>query len=146
MSVCCSDAAVEVEPVPEGRTEGKMKTFTSHISVRPTFLLQVLDTTSGSPAKSLPVTLYEQTTKKGWEAVEEGCTLDDGHMKLLKGRSLNPMGRYKLHLDTGRYFSQKGGQPMCPFIELGLQTPAECQNLHVSVHIGLNGYATYFGT
>ncbi|XP_046557689.1 cell wall integrity and stress response component 4-like [Haliotis rubra] len=102
------NAAVEVEPVPGGKTEGKMKTFTSHISVRPTFLLQVLDTTSGSPAKSLPVTLYEQTTKKGWEAVEEGCTLDDGHMKLLKGRSLNPGGRYKLHLDTGRYFSQKG--------------------------------------
>ncbi|XP_046362897.1 5-hydroxyisourate hydrolase-like [Haliotis rufescens] len=146
MSVCCSDAAVQVEPVSDSKSGGKMKTFTSHISVRPTFLLQVLDTTSGSPGRSLPVTLYEQTTKKGWEVAEEGCTLDDGQMKLLKGRSLTPGGRYKLHLDTGSYFSQKGGQPICPFIELGLQTPPDCQNLHVSVHIGLHGYTTYIGT
>jgi hydroxyisourate hydrolase len=81
-----------------------------------------------------------------WEAAGEGTTNEDGRIPGLvaAGQVVTP-GHYKLHFDTGGYFSRKNISAFYPFVEVVFEVK-DLRHHHVPLLLNPFGYSTYRGS
>lgn len=103
----------------------------------------VLDTTRGSPAAGLAVTLYRREPDGDWKEVAQAVTDADGRVREIADEELNA-GEYRLEFDTRPYFERSGLDAFYPAVSVVFNF--EDGHLHVPLLLSAYGYTTYKGT
>jgi 5-hydroxyisourate hydrolase len=107
----------------------------------------VLDTTRGTPASGIAVTLEIQAGKDAWKSIAKGVTDSDGRVKtLLPDGSRLAAATYRLTFDTGAYFRATGTPSFYPYVSIVFETTGTTPHLHVPVLLSPHGYTTYRGS
>jgi 5-hydroxyisourate hydrolase len=105
----------------------------------------ILDTSKGKPASGVSVQLYKNTIA-GWDSIAEGLTNEDGRIPGLLDTSITLQpGFYKLHFDTGSYFTHQQTKGFYPFVEIVFEITSN-QHYHVPLLLNQFGYSTYRGS
>jgi 5-hydroxyisourate hydrolase len=107
----------------------------------------ILDLTRGVPAASVRVTLAILDPKGHWTDKATAKTDFDGRCRTLlpEGQPVPP-GTYRLHFDTGAYFTALGTQPFFPFVEITFSVADPAKQYHVPLLLSPFGYSTYRGS
>jgi 5-hydroxyisourate hydrolase len=107
----------------------------------------VLDVSSGSPARGVPITLERQTPVLLWEVIGKGATDGDGRLRdlLAPDTSLLP-GDYRLTFDTKTYFAQQHIEGFYPQVVVAFTVRNAAQHYHVPLLLSPFGYSTYRGS
>lgn len=107
----------------------------------------VLDISSGSPARGVPVVLEQETLAAVWEHIGKGTTDDDGRLRdlLAPDASLTP-GNYRLTFDTGTYFAQQRIEGFYPQVIVAFNVRDASAHYHVPLLLSPFGYSTYRGS
>lgn len=100
----------------------------------------VLDAVSGRPATGIIVTL----TDASGTTLTSAATDDDGRIAPL-GDDL-PAGTYRLHFDTGSYFTARAVPTFYPEIVIAFEITDAGSRHHVSVLLSPYAYSTYRGS
>jgi len=113
-----------------------MSPITSHI----------LDTARGTPAAGVPIKLT-RLENDCWQPIGEGETTTDGRIgNLCKKFSNLTAGTYKMHFDTGHYFSSLGVPVFYPYIEVVFIFDDSQNHYHIPLLLSPFGYSTYRGS
>lgn len=105
----------------------------------------ILDTSSGTPAQDVAVSLFRQEEQL-WTCVVEGVTNKDGRITdLLAKDVIIPAGIYKLRFETKIYFESQGITTFYPFVEVVFYISGN-EHYHVPLLLNPFGYSTYRGT
>jgi 5-hydroxyisourate hydrolase len=105
----------------------------------------ILDTSSGTPAPDVAVSLSRQQ-ENTWTCIAEGTTNKDGRISdLLAKDVVIPAGTYKLRFETKIYFETRGITSFYPFIEVVFYINGS-GHYHVPLLLNPFGYSTYRGT
>ena len=99
----------------------------------------VLDTTGGTPAAGVAVTLRHASGA----AIAEAVTDADGRAGL--GPELLPPGAYALTFDTGAYFAAHGTDCFYPSVTVDF-TITDARHYHVPLLLSPFSYSTYRGS
>jgi 5-hydroxyisourate hydrolase len=107
----------------------------------------VLDLALGKPARGVAVKLELQTRDRGWIALSERITDDDGRVKdlLAEGARLDA-GRYRLTFATGEYFRGRSQDFFHPEAVITFEVRDGSQHHHVPLLLSPFGYSTYRGS
>lgn len=105
---------------------------------------QVLDTSRGTPAADIPVTL-EVYDGEAWSALGNGTTDMDGNVADLCNSADLAAGTYRLTFDTDVYYAQEGEESFFPFIRIVFRVTDESEPHHVPLLLSPFGYTTYRG-
>jgi len=107
----------------------------------------VLDVSSGSPARGVPVVLEQETPAAVWEHIGKGTTDDDGRLRdlLAPETSLTP-GNYRLTFDTETYFAQQRIEGFYPQVVVTFTVRNADSHYHVPLLLSPFGYSTYRGS
>lgn len=106
----------------------------------------VLDTTRGSPAIHLPITLSWQTDN-GWEELARGQTNSDGRIvDLLSPDQQLPAGHYQVHFDTQTYFDNNHEPVFYPYVDIVFCISGNGDHYHIPLLLAAHGYTTYRGS
>jgi 5-hydroxyisourate hydrolase len=110
-----------------------------------TLSTHVLDTSLGTPARGVPVTL-DRHTADGWTRIGAGETDDDGRQKTLvpTGEHLL-LGTYRLTFDTGAYARSKNTRAFFPEVSIVFEI-VDATHHHVPLLLSPFGYSTYRGS
>ncbi len=107
----------------------------------------VLDTSLGRPAGGIEVALDREEARDLWTEVARGVTDREGRVALLGPRESAPAaGVYRLHFETGAYFTARGADALFPFVEIVFNVLAGEPHYHVPLLLSANGYTTYRGS
>ncbi len=107
----------------------------------------VLDTSRGTPAAGVGITLDRRTATGAWETLATTATDLDG-----RGKSLLPVGTalavatYRLRFDTAGYFAASGVRAFFPSVEVVFAVDDAARHHHVPLLLSPFGYSTYRGT
>ena len=83
-----------------------------------TISTHILDTSKGSPAQNVEVTLYHQQNET-WKEITKSKTNNDGRIPdLLSKETVLEPGIYKLKFDSRKYFDTTSTQTFYPFVEI----------------------------
>jgi len=104
----------------------------------------VLDTALGRPAPKLAIWL-EHRGAAGWVKVGAGETDADGRLRTLTGPSIDA-GEYRLHFDTGAYFSALGVTAFYPEAVIHFTVHDPSQHFHVPLLLSPWSFSTYRGS
>lgn len=104
-----------------------------------TLSTHVLDATTGRPAVGVAVTLTAAGT-----AVADGITDADGRIAGLGGELA--AGIYKLHFDTGAYFTAEGVKGFYPEVVIAFEITELSGHYHVPLLLSPYSYSTYRGS
>lgn len=105
----------------------------------------ILDTSSGTPAQDVAVSLFRQQ-EQVWTGIAEGITNKDGRIADLLAKDVTiPAGIYKLRFETRLYFETRGITSFYPFIEVVFYITSG-EHYHVPLLLNPFGYSTYRGT
>lgn len=118
------------------------------MSTRSPITTHVLDTSTGRPAVSVPVTLSLQISDDDvWTVLAEGQTDADGRITdLLAPGSLRP-GSYRIRFATASYFASIGvDRCFYPWAEIVFTVDDPAQHYHVPLLLNPFGYSTYRGS
>src|ERR1700749_5094281 len=103
----------------------------------------ILDTTLGKPAQGVTITLFKQDGED-WQKLASGQTNNDGRIAdLLHKNDVLPASNYKMHFDTGAYFTALGVAAFYPFVEIVLNISGAGQHYQVPLLLNPVGYSTY---
>ena len=105
----------------------------------------VLDNTVGIPAAGVQVTL-EARTEDGWKTLGHATTDADGRVKALPGGGVRTRGVYRLHFETGAYFTARGITAFHPAVTVEFEVADPSQHHHVPLLLTPFGYTTYRGS
>ncbi len=106
----------------------------------------ILDTTAGKPASGVRIYLELELADKSWSRIAEGTTDSDGRVRdLIKDGILLKPGNYKLHFETGEYFSKNKIRCFYPFVEIVFEI-MDASHYHVPLLLNPYGYSTYRGS
>lgn len=106
----------------------------------------ILDTSSGTPAAGVVVTLSLRTKDGTWEMIAEGVTNEDGRVPgLLPDGNKLDTGIYRLHFATGDYFLKRKTDCFHPFVEVFFEVKDQ-RHHHVPLLLNPFGYSTYRGS
>lgn len=106
----------------------------------------VLDTSVGTPAAGVPVTL-DRLDGSGWKTLASGVTGDDGRLRdLLPDETQIAPGTYRLRFDTAVYFRARGVETFYPQVEVIFLIKDAAQHYHVPLLVSPFGYSTYRGS
>jgi 5-hydroxyisourate hydrolase len=107
----------------------------------------VLDLTSGLPARGVAVRLEIERGDRGWTALGERVTDDDGRVRdfMPQGARLDP-GRYRLTFRSGEYFRARGASAFHPEVVVTFEVADASRNHHVPLLLSPFGYTTYRGS
>jgi len=106
----------------------------------------VLDTSSGTPAAGLPITLESQTPA-GWKRIGGGTTNADGRVaSLLDDEEAFGPGRYRMSFQTGEYFETNATEGFYPVVRIEFEVRAVGEHYHVPLLLSPYGYSTYRGS
>jgi 5-hydroxyisourate hydrolase len=103
----------------------------------------VLDTTRGSPAAGLALTLYRREPNGDWKEVGQAVTDAEGRVREITDEELDA-GEYRLEFDTRPYFERSGLDAFYPAVSIVFNF--EDGHLHVPLLLSAYGYTTYRGT
>src|SRR5215475_8995058 len=107
----------------------------------------VLDTALGKPASAVPVRLDFRELSGAWRQLASAHTDSDGRCsQLLPEKENFAEGLYRLHFDTGRYFSSQAVLTLYPFVEITFQARSGEAHFHIPLLLSPNGYTTYRGS
>ena len=107
----------------------------------------VLDTSSGRPARGVPVRLDLMMPGRGWVTLSERVTDDDGRV-----RDLTPAGGridagvYRLTFEIAAYFAAAGRGIFFPEAAVVFELKQPDETVHVPLLVSPYGYTTYRGS
>lgn len=101
----------------------------------------VLDTSTGTPAAGIPVTLRGPHQAQ----IATGTTDADGRIAELGPDSLTP-GTYELVFATGEHFDARGVEHFFPQVSIAFTVEASATHYHVPLLLSPFGYTTYRGS
>jgi 5-hydroxyisourate hydrolase len=106
----------------------------------------ILDTACGRPAAGVPVSLKLQVAD-AWQLLATGTTNADGRVvDLLPADKPLPAGTYKMHFDTGAYFSANSLPVFYPWVEVVFTINGDGAHYHIPLLLSPYGYSTYRGS
>ncbi len=106
----------------------------------------ILDISTGSPARGVPVVL-ERQTETGWEIIGNGETDDDGRVRdLLDSEVILQTGNYRLTFDTETHFARQQIEGFYPQVTVAFIVRNAVQHYHVPLLLSPFGYSTYRGS
>ena len=107
----------------------------------------VLDTTTGTPARGVRVSLERVQEHGEGDVLGSGVTDNDGRAKNLlgAGRTLG-LGVYRLRFDTDAYFARDGRATFFPDVSITFRVGDDPQHYHVPLLLSPFGYTTYRGS
>jgi len=100
----------------------------------------VLNAVTGTPAVAVAVTL----TDAGGTVLASGYTDDDGRIGSLGGQLSS--GLYRIHFDTGSYFSAAGTTTFYPEVTVAFEITDAAAHHHVPLLLSPYSYSTYRGS
>uniref|UniRef100_A0A8C5LZA5 5-hydroxyisourate hydrolase n=1 Tax=Leptobrachium leishanense TaxID=445787 RepID=A0A8C5LZA5_9ANUR len=107
----------------------------------------VLNTASGTPAKSLSLALLELDTSLGkWVQRSRSVTNEDGRCRTLLGDKPLSAATYLLRFDTGDYWKELQTESFFPYVEVVFTITDPTQNHHVPLLLSPFSYTTYRGS
>ena len=107
----------------------------------------VLDTSRGTPAAGVAVTLERDAGGGRWATLASTKTDADGRVKTLlpDGTTLSA-ATYRLRFESGAYFRASGAACFHPRVEIVFDVTDASKHHHVPLLISPFGYTTYRGT
>lgn len=105
----------------------------------------ILDTSSGTPAKDVAVTLYFNNAD-GWQKLAADRTNQDGRIGAWLDDEVLAGGQYKLHFATAEYYEREKVATFYPFVEIIFTVADDGQHYHVPLLLNPFGYSTYRGS
>lgn|ERR1700685_1086359 len=107
----------------------------------------VLDIALGNPAKGVPVRLERMESSGAWLLLGSSETDQDGRCaQLLPEDGRLFAGRYRLALDTARYYAAAGVVGLYPVVEVTFEVRTGESNFHIPLLLSPNSYTTYRGS
>ncbi|XP_014673478.1 PREDICTED: 5-hydroxyisourate hydrolase-like isoform X2 [Priapulus caudatus] len=113
----------------------------------------VLDTSTGTPAVDLPITLYvrdgagrKDDDGGAWKRLAAGNTNSDGKLPDMLTQDQFLPAIYKLHFNTAAYFAQSNTKGFFPYVEVVFEIVDPYQHYHVPLLLSPFGYTTYRGS
>ncbi len=107
----------------------------------------VLDTTRGTPAQGITVSLEFQSSANEWKKIGNGTTNSDGRISdLLPDSYLLQPGIYRITFETGKYFSTTGITAFYPTVQIVFEINDQKSHCHVPLLLSPFGYSTYRGS
>lgn len=107
----------------------------------------VLDTSRGTAASGVAVSLERAQDPSGWLSITSTRTDADGRVKTLLPVGTDLVtGTYRLRFDTGAYFAERGTPSFFPHVEIAFTVTDASRHHHVPLLISPFGYSTYRGT
>jgi 5-hydroxyisourate hydrolase len=103
----------------------------------------VLDAVSGTPAVGLAVAL-SQRGSDGWDSIDSAVTDADGRVSDFGPDHLEP-GVYRVHFDTGMYFSKPEQPTFYPEVTIVFEI-IDGAHYHVPLLLSPFAYSTYRGS
>lgn len=107
----------------------------------------VLDTSSGRPARAVPVLLELRAAGGGFRELGRGLTDDDGRCRTLlePAHALQP-GVYRITFDTAAYFAGINTEAFFPSVSVVFELKTVERHCHVPLLLSPFGYSTYRGS
>jgi 5-hydroxyisourate hydrolase len=111
----------------------------------------VLDVSSGSPARDIPVRLEKHEAHGGWRRLNDARTDADGRCPQLlplgdlTAEEMTP-GNYRLVFDTASYFKANNLKGLYPVVEITFHVSEGESHFHIPLLLSANGYTTYRGS
>jgi 5-hydroxyisourate hydrolase len=106
----------------------------------------VLDTSRGSPAAGVGVTLDHAPRPGVWTRVGQGTTDSDGRLRTLLAAGALQVGTYRITFDTGGYFGAQGVTTFWGDIAIEFVIADASSHYHVPLLVSPFGYSTYRGS
>lgn len=107
----------------------------------------VLDVSRGLPAPGIKVTLSRLGQAGQWAPIGSETTDADGRVpSLLPNGSTLQRGAFRLHFETGTYFSSAGANSFYPYVEVVFTVSDPARHHHVPLLLSAFGYTTYRGS
>ena len=107
----------------------------------------VLDTSSGTPARGIPVVLELQSGQGGWAELARDSTDESGRAShLINPGAVLERGTYRLTLETREYFQDRGEGCFYPTIAVTFTVEHPEQHYHLPVLVSPFGFSTYRGS
>lgn len=101
----------------------------------------IIDSTIGSPAINVCLTLETQTSDNSWKIVATGATNEVGHCDI--GRCLIG-GTYRLHVESGSYFGRSNRPCFYPFIDVVFNVEPELgSSVNIQLVLSQYGFSTH---
>jgi 5-hydroxyisourate hydrolase len=112
-----------------------------------TISTHILDTSRGTPASGVAVTLEVQNVDETWNPLSEAWTDEDGRIKpfFLVDSHLEA-GIYRLTFDIEGYFSGLDVRTFYPQVAVIFTIEDSTQHYHIPLLISPFGYSTYRGS
>lgn len=106
----------------------------------------VLDTSRGTPASGMSLTLETCEHPGQWTTLTRTVTDVEGRVKMLlpPGVGLRS-GLFRLKFDSGAYFRRQGAETFFPHVEIVFHVADAGRHHHVPLLISPFGYSTYRG-
>jgi len=106
----------------------------------------VLDTSKGTPAEGIKITLQASAGDNQWQDITSGITNSDGRISdfLSKDTVIAP-GIYRMLFDTQAYFDQQKIKAFYPHVPVVFQI-FDTEHYHVPLLLNPFGYSTYRGS
>lgn len=106
----------------------------------------ILDTARGRPASGVAVSLSLQVAD-AWQLLATGATDSNGRVTdLLPESKPLPAGIYKMHFETGGYFSASAQPVFYPWAEVVFSIEGDGAHYHIPLLLSPYGYSTYRGS
>lgn len=106
----------------------------------------ILDTTRGTPAANVPITLFIKVGDE-WQEMSTGVTNDDGRIGgLLADSVVLDAGTYRMHFDTQSYFDANSEQGFYPYVDIVFNVDGSGSHYHIPLLLTAYGYSTYRGS
>ncbi len=111
-----------------------------------TISTHVLDTSTGKPARAVPITLERRAAGGAWARVGVGETDADGRLKTLvpANEKLEP-SVYRLTFDTSAYARSQSSRTFFPEVSIVFEI-TDASHHHVPLLLSPFGYSTYRGS
>ena len=106
----------------------------------------VLDTSSGTPAAGVPVTLELQISPTKWKTLARGSTDSGGRLSNLLAQGRLTKGIYRLTFDTKSYFRKQQIRSFYPRVTVIFAVRDGKQHYHIPLLLSPYGYSTYRGS
>jgi len=106
----------------------------------------VLDTSKGTPAEGIKITLQSPTGEDQWKDITSGVTNSDGRISdFLPADKIIEPGVYRMLFDTKTYFEKNDVRGFYPSVTIIFEI-FDTEHYHVPLLLNPYGYSTYRGS
>ncbi len=139
-------AAEEQHKITRIRLKKLMDNSASKLKKMSQITTHVLDTSKGTPAEGIKISLQKPTSENKWETITSGMTNSDGRIeKFLPEDKVIPPGIYRMLFDTKAYFEHSGLKSFYPYVPVVFEI-FDTEHYHVPLLLNPFGYSTYRGS